>query len=110
MSRLALSTVAFVAFTAYTVFVAVNHDLFGFLDDHAKGGWSLQIFIDLVVAATSFWIVGVPDARQRKLNVWPFVVLTPFLGSIAILAYFVYRTFRANSRHAMTDGEPLVSR
>lgn len=94
MSRVALSVVAFVAFTAYTLFVAVNHNLLGFLDDHAKGGWSLQIFVDLVMAAISFWIVAVPDARSRGITVWPYVVLTPFLGSIALLAYFVHRSVR----------------
>jgi hypothetical protein len=98
MSRIALSLVAFVAFTAYTVFVAVNHDLFGFLADHAKGGWSLQIFVDLVVAATSFWIVAVPDARARGIRVWPYVLLTPLLGSIAPLGYFIHRSLRERSR------------
>jgi hypothetical protein len=98
MSRIALSLVAFVVFTGYTVLVAVNHDLFGFLADHQKGGWSLQIFLDLVVAATSFWIVAVPDARARGINPWPYAALTPFLGSIAILAYFVHRSMRARGR------------
>ena len=95
MSRVALSLVAFIAFTAYTLFVVANHSLFGFLADHAKGGWSLQILVDLVVAAGSFWVVAVPDARSRGMNPWPYVVLTPFLGSIAILAYFVHRSLRA---------------
>lgn len=98
MSRIALALVAFVAFTAYTVLVAVNHSLFGFLADHAKGGWSLQIFVDLVVAAASFWIVAVPDARSRGIAPWPYVVLTPFLGSIALLAYFVHRSLRERAR------------
>lgn len=98
MYRVALSIVAFVAFTAYTIFVVANHSLFGFLADHEKGGWSLQIFVDLVTAATCFWIVAVPDARSRGINAWPYVALTPFLGSIAILAYFVHRSIRALPR------------
>ncbi len=98
MSRIALSLVAFVVFTGYTVFIAVNHSIFGFLADHAKGGWSLQIFIDLVVASISFWIVAVPDARSRGIRVWPYVLLTPFVGSIAPLAYFVHRSLRERPR------------
>jgi hypothetical protein len=94
MNRIVLSLVAFVAFTAYTLYVVANHSFLGFLDDHAKGGWSLQIFVDLVVAALSFWVVAVPDAKARKISPWPFVIATPFLGSIAILGYFVYRSFR----------------
>lgn len=98
MPRIALAVAAFLAFTAYTVTVAVNHSLFGFLADHAKGGWSLQIFVDLVVAATCFWVVAVPDARSRGMSPWPYVVLTPFLGSIALLAYFVHRSLRERER------------
>ncbi len=91
MSRLALALAAFVAFTAYTISVAAQHSLLGFLADHARGGWSLQVFLDLCVAAVAFWVVGLPDARSRGIRAWPYVVLTPLLGSIAILAYFVHR-------------------
>lgn len=94
MVRIALSVVAFLVFTVYTVTIAVNHNILGFLADHAKGGWSLQIFIDLVCAAICFWIVAVPDAKSRKINPWPFVIATPLVGSIAIFAYFVYRSVR----------------
>jgi len=98
MSRIALSLVVFVAFTGYSVFVAVNHGLFGFITIHEQGGWAIQIFLDLVLAATSFWILAVPDARARGITVWPYVVLTPFLGSIALLAYFVHRGLRDRAR------------
>lgn len=100
MSRLALSIVAFVGFTVYTLSVIANHSLFGFLQDHAQGGWSLQIFLDLVCAAVAFWIVAVPDARARGISPWPFVIATPFLGSIAIFAYFVVRSFRERRQNA----------
>lgn len=94
MLRLVVSAIAFVGFTAYTIFVALNHDVLGFVTDHAMGGWSLQVFLDLVTAATCFWIVAIPDARARGITFWPYVVLTPFLGSIALLAYFVHRSVR----------------
>ena len=93
-----MSIVAFVAFTAYTFFVMANHSILGFIADHEKGGWSLQIFIDLVTAAICFWVVAVPDARSRGINFWPYVVLTPFLGSVALLAYFVHRSIRGLSK------------
>jgi hypothetical protein len=91
MNRLALAPAAFVAFTAYTLSVAIQHSLLGFLSDHARGGWPLQVFLDLCVAAASFWVLGVPDARVRGIRAWPYVALTPLLGSIAILAYLVHR-------------------
>lgn len=94
MSRIVISVAAFLLFTIYTASVAINHSVFGFLADHALGGWSLQIFLDLVMAAICFWIVAIPDARTRGINFWPYVVLTPLLGSIALLAYFVHRSVR----------------
>ena len=96
MSRLALALAAFVVFTACTVSVAARHSLLGFLSDHARGGWSLQIFLDLCVAAASFWVVGVPDARAGGIRAWPYVALTPLLGSIAILAYVVHRSVKGH--------------
>lgn len=109
MSKVALSVAAFVAFTAYTVIVAVNHSLLGFLADHARGGWSLQVFVDLVVAAACFWVVAVPDARARGIGVWPYVALTPFVGSIALLGYFVHRSLRQRQADAPTPSPaPIV--
>jgi hypothetical protein len=94
MFKVALSVAAFVAFTTYTIVVAINNSLQGFLIDQAQGGWSLQVLLDLVVAAGCFWIVAIPDGRRRGITVWPYMLLTPFLGSIALLGYFVHRNLR----------------
>ena len=94
MTRIALAFAALAAFTVYTLTVAAQHSLLGFLADHARGGWSLQIFLDLCVAAACFWMVGVPDARSRGIRAWPYVALTPLLGSVAILAYLVHRSVK----------------
>lgn len=104
MARTALAITAFVAFTAYTLSVAVNHSILGFLADHQRGGWSLQIFADLCVAATCFWIVAVPDARARGIRYWPYLVLTPLLGSVAVLAYLVHRSLQGSTATAATAG------
>jgi hypothetical protein len=105
MNKLALALAAFVVFTAYTLSVAAQHSLLGFLADHARGGWSLQVFLDLCVAAASFWVVALPDARARGIRAWPYAVLTPVLGSVAILAYFVHREVRARATaRAMARG------
>lgn len=104
MSKVALSVAAFVAFTAYTVYVAVNHSLFAFVADLAQGGVPLQVFVDLVVAAGCFWVVAVPDARSRRITFWPYIVLTPFVGSIALLGYFVHRSLRQRQDGAPDSG------
>lgn len=89
-----IATFAFLAFSTYSLVVVANHSYFGFLAVPARGGWSLQVFLDLCSAATCFWILGVPDARKRGINPWPYVLATPFLGSIVIYAYFVHRSFK----------------
>jgi hypothetical protein len=94
MSKIALSVAAFIAFTGYTVIVAVNHDVFEYLTAQTQGGVSLQVFLDLVVAVACFWIVAVPDARARGIKVWPYLVLSPIIGSIALLGYFVHRSLQ----------------
>jgi hypothetical protein len=104
MSKVAVSVVALVVFTAYTVFVAVNHSLFGFFAELTQGGLPLQVFVDLVVAAACFWVAAVPDARSRGITVWPYIVLTPFVGSIALLGYFVHRSLRQRQDGAPDSG------
>ncbi len=92
MPRVAVPLVSLVVFTAYTASVAANHDIVAFFTNEVRGGWTLQIFIDLIVAATCFWVVAVPDARARGIRVWPYIALTPWVGSIALLGYFVHRS------------------
>jgi hypothetical protein len=67
--------------------------------------------VDLVVAAACFWVVAVPDARARGIRVWPYVTLTPFVGSIALLGYFVHRSLRQREADALgaRGGRPKVS-
>ena len=91
--RLAVLVLALLLFTGYTATVVVQHGPLGFLDDHAVGGWHLQIFIDLVLSATAFLMLAVPDARRRGLSPWPYVVMTVALGSIGIFTYLVRREF-----------------
>lgn len=91
MNRVTLPLVAFLVFTGYTLVVIATHGFGELIDVHAQGGWAVQIFLDLILASAMFWIVAVPDARARGINFWPYLLLTPLLGSIAPLAYFVRR-------------------
>ena len=54
------------------------------------GIWTQEV-LDLAIALTivSGWLIG--DARRRGANPWPYVALTPLLGSIAPLTYLVLR-------------------
>ena len=95
MTRLLLAIVALLGFTVYTVIVAVEHDLLGFLASHQEGGWALQVFIDLTIATLGFWLLALPDAKRRGITAWPYALAAPLTGSIALLAYLVHREWRA---------------
>jgi hypothetical protein len=95
MQKLPILVLALVLFTGYTAVVVFRHGLFGFIDDHALGGWHLQIFIDLVIAVLAFFTLAVPDARRHGFSAWPYFFASLALGSIGVLAYLVRRELGA---------------
>lgn len=94
MLRLGLALAAFLTFTTYSFFVVANHGALGFLDLLATEGWSRQVFLDLVIAIVigGGWMLR--DAKQRGLRGWPFALGSLAAGSIALLAYLVWREWR----------------
>jgi hypothetical protein len=91
-----LSTV-FVAFTAYTAVVVMDHGYTGFIDLALAGGWGAQVLIDLCIALLMFVAWMVPDARERGIPFAPYVVAILTTGSIGALAYLLHRTLREGS-------------
>jgi hypothetical protein len=93
--NLAIALVVFVSFTVFTAWVGVEHGPLGFVTLALEGGWGLQMLLDVGISLViaSFWIV--PDARRHGINPWPFLLASVGLGSIAALAYVVYRELRA---------------
>lgn len=87
-----LPVIAFIAFTIFSVGVVVERgvlDLFWVL---GREPWAAQFFVDVCIAC---FLVGgfmIRDAKKLGIVVWPYLVLMPFLGSIASLAYFVRRS------------------
>ena len=82
----------FIAFTAYTAVVVMDHGYTGFLTLAAEGGWGAQIFIDLCIALLLFMVWMVPDARERGIPAAPYVIAILTTGSVGALAYLVHRT------------------
>lgn len=91
MSKIALPLVVLIAFTAYSVVVAVEHGPLGFFSVLAAGGWSTQVFLDLVLTVSAFFVLATPDAQRRGIKLWPFAMAALLLGSVGVLAYFVRR-------------------
>ena len=92
--RSLLALAVFVPFTAFSLYVAEKHGALGFLSLLTAGGWSTQVFLDLVISLTVASTVVHRDARVRGMNPWPWMLSMLALGSIGMLAYFVAREFR----------------
>lgn len=101
VQRLALALALFVTFTLYTIVVAIEHGPLGFLAVIVEGGWSTQVFLDVVLALLGFYTLAAPDAKQHGISVWPYFVASLGLGSIGMLAYFVHREVRGLRRPAV---------
>lgn len=91
MSKIALPLIVLIAFTTYSVIVAVEHGPLGFLAVLSAGGWSTQVFLDLMLTLTAFFVLAAPDAQKRRIKLWPFAIAALLLGSVGVLAYFVRR-------------------
>ena len=96
-ARLALVSIALVAFSAHTAVVVAHHGYIGFLSLAWSEAWAGQMLVDLVIALALFarWLVG--DARVRGIAAWPYLLLIATTGSIGALAYLAHRTLRHDS-------------
>lgn len=90
-SRSRLALLVFVPFTAFSLWVSAQHGPLGFFDVLTGGGWSTQVFLDLVIAMSVAASVVYRDARRRGINPWPWIVSMYLLGSVGMLAYFSAR-------------------
>lgn len=90
--RLFLVIAVFAAFSIYTAIVVFDHGYTGFIDLALTGGWGAQVFIDLCIALTLFMVWLVPDARERGIPAWPYLVAILTTGSVGALGYLVHRT------------------
>ena len=92
--RIALAFVLF-DFTAFSLYAAVKEGPLGFVPNADSSLWYIQVFLDLCIAATfgARWLYR--DAKSRGLNPIPWLVALPFIGSIAILGYVVFRPSEA---------------
>jgi hypothetical protein len=50
------------------------------------------------------------DARERNIPALPYLVLMPFLGSVATLGYFVHRALKSRSRETAVGSVNAISR
>jgi hypothetical protein len=89
--RLALSSIALVAFSPLTAHVLMQTGYVSLFEEGLASWGARQIAVDLIIAAVMAIGFIITDARLNKLHYWPFVVVTCVLGSVGLLAYLVYR-------------------
>ena len=89
--RLAAVIVVLVAFTAWSLVIVAPEGLPGLLALLRDLPWGRQVFVDLCIALSVAWLWLVPEARARGISPWPYLVATPFAGSISLLAFLLHR-------------------
>jgi hypothetical protein len=84
-------------FSAVTAHAILKHGYFGFLTLSFREPWALQMLLDLCIAL--FFVGGWlrRDAREHGISAIPYLVLMPFVGSAATLAYLVHRALRGRT-------------
>ncbi len=76
-----------VAFFFLTAYVIATEGPLGFVTEHSRNGWGIQIGIDLFSAATVALCFLAAAGRRLHLRTWPYVVLVLCTGSIGLFAW-----------------------
>lgn len=82
-----------VAYAAFTTFAIAADGALTFWTNHSSNWIGNQVWIDLVIAIAIGWILILPEARSRDMNIpfWlVFVVLTATIGFGAMFARLLY--------------------
>src|SRR4051812_8547263 len=86
-----LPLLVLVPFTLFSVELAVKGGLEGLAV--FREPWALQVALDLCISCVLVGGWMRQDARKHGISALPFLVLLPFVGSVAALAYLVRRNF-----------------
>ena len=81
-------------FCLFSTWAIVEVGFLGIFAPAFRDPGAAQVFADLCVSLLLLTSLLVPDARKLGLNIWPWIIATPFLGSIAPLGYLIYREFK----------------
>jgi hypothetical protein len=95
--RLVTLVLVIAAFGALSILALMDVGFLGIVESHFKNWAGGQVLADLVILAVLGCIWMVKDGRERGLAAWPFVLITPFVGSFGLLFYLVMRELRANA-------------
>lgn len=88
--RWVISAAAWLAFTAYTVTVVLRGDVLALAKLTFANAFSVQVFFDLVVAATVALVYVNPKAKALGVPRIPYILATAVVGSVGLLAYITH--------------------
>ncbi len=97
MLRLPVLVTVLALFTGYSLHVTWAEGYWGFLTLALEERWGMQVLLDLAIALTLAWGGLRRDAERMGINPWPYLIATPFLGSISPLAYLIHRQWKKQS-------------
>ncbi len=93
-TRLFVLIAAFLVFTAYTAVIVTTEGYFGFLQVPLLSAWGGQVFFDLLIALSLFFLWMLGDARRLGISPWPYAFVILTTGSIGALAYLIHRSLK----------------
>lgn len=93
--RVALLVVALAVFVAGSLWLVHDEGLPGLFALLRTSDWGVQVFVDLCIALTVAWTSLRHDPRGRGVPLVPYLIATPFVGSMALLAYLIHRGLRS---------------
>ncbi len=85
-----ISAAAWVMFTAYTTIVVLRGDVLSLAKLTFSNAFSVQVFFDLVVAATVALVYVSPKAKALGVPRIPYIIATALVGSVGLLAYITH--------------------
>lgn len=92
--RLALIAVVLIVFTGWSLSIVADEGLIGLANLLQTRAWGRQVFVDLCIALSVAWAFLRPEAKRLGLPLWPYLVATPFVGSISLLVFLLHRELR----------------
>jgi hypothetical protein len=75
------------AFAAFSVAAMLSEGALGFWHEHSQRGlWGNQIWFDLLLAASTAFVLALPRLRAQGMRPWLWLLLIAASGSIGLMA------------------------
>lgn len=87
-----------VGFLSFSMAPVLREGPLGFWLEHTRNLWGVQIWLDLLLAASISWTLIVPRARRVGIRPLPWLVAVVCTGSVGLLAMLAY-VLRVERRH-----------